>query len=65
MKCPNCGAPLNMARCEYCGTIDYERMRMVVFKQTKAEAENIAEQVKRLREYGVICSHNGEEVTVI
>lgn len=63
MKCPNCGAPLITARCEYCGTIDYERMRMVVFKQTKAEAEDYAERIKRLREYGVIYLHNGEEVT--
>lgn len=65
MRCRNCGAPLTNAKCEYCGTIDYERMRMVVVKQAKAEAENYAERVKRLREYGVIYLHNGEEVTVI
>jgi hypothetical protein len=38
---------------------------MVVFKQAKAEAENYSEQVKRLREYGVLYAHNGEDVTVI
>lgn len=65
MKCPNCGAPLVAARCEYCGTIDYERMRMVVIKQAKAEAEDYAERVERLRAYGLIPLHNGEEATVI
>ena len=65
MRCCNCGAPLTKAKCEYCGTIYYERMRLVVVKQAKAEAEKYSEQVKRLREYGALYVHNGEDVTVI
>ena len=32
MKCKNCGAELNNGRCEYCGSVFPEEMRMFTLK---------------------------------
>lgn len=35
MKCKNCGAELNNGRCEYCGSMFAEDMRLYTLKEPK------------------------------
>ena len=32
MNCPNCGAPMSTAECEYCGFVDLKRLIYVEMK---------------------------------
>lgn len=41
MKCKNCGAELNNGRCEYCGSVFPEEMRMFTLKVPKIDPEII------------------------
>lgn len=41
MKCRNCGAELNNGRCEYCGSVYPEEMRMFTLKAPKIDPEII------------------------
>lgn len=41
MKCKNCGAELNNGRCEYCGSVFAEDMRMFTLKAPQIDPEII------------------------
>lgn len=41
MKCKNCGAELNNGRCEYCGSVFLEEMRMFTPKAPQIDPEII------------------------
>lgn len=39
MKCSNCGAELNNGRCEYCGSVFSEDMRLFTLKAPKYDED--------------------------
>ena len=61
MKCRNCGADLNNGRCEYCGAIFTENMRMFTSKPTL----DMTEFEKILRQTIITPAENTIEVTCI
>ena len=41
MKCKNCGAELNNGRCEYCGSVFSEDMRLLTLKSPQLDEDFI------------------------
>ena len=50
MKCRNCGAELNNGRCEYCGAVFAEDMRIFHLKQPTLDASEFEKIIRQIRE---------------
>lgn len=61
MKCKNCGAELNNGRCEYCGSMFAEDMRLYTLKEPKFNNDLL---MKLLHE-SPILGENTLEVTTL
>lgn len=72
MKCKNCGAELNNGRCEYCGSMFAEDMRLYTLKEPKFDDDLLMKllhespilggklEVTTLSdsEWGIVCTKN-------
>ena len=48
MKCKNCGAELNNGRCEYCGSVFPEEVRLLTLKPQKIDEKVIRKVLSRV-----------------
>ena len=51
MKCKNCGAELNNGKCEYCGSVFPEEVRLFTLKTPKIDEEVIREVLLKASPY--------------
>lgn len=61
MKCKNCGAELNNGRCEYCGAVFAEDMRLYTLKEPKFDDDLL---MKLLHESLVLGARTIEVTTL-
>ena len=62
MKCKNCGAELNNGRCEYCGSVFAEDMRLFTLKEPEFDDDLL---FKLLHESPILNTPNTWEVTCL
>ena len=61
MKCKNCGAELNNGRCEYCGSVFAEDMRLYTLKEPKFDDDLL---MKLLHESPILGGKTPEVTTL-